>query len=310
MGDNPLVSIIINAFNAEKYLSKTIDSVLSQSYTNWEIIFWDNQSTDDTKAIVDTYTDSRIHYFMAPKFTELGEARNLAIAKSSGQFLAFLDSDDLWMPSKLEKQLPIFNDASIGLVYCDSTVLVDEVDQSNTFQAMRPIRGRCFRELLTHYPISLETVVVRKRAIESLSYMFDRRFTGIEEYDLFCRIAEYWAIDYIDEPLSKWRSHSESWTHRNGSKFMDERLVMYADLFARQDIEQLYPGIIAEISEYDSHMRLMWFWREGRGEEARKNLPKKSKSYLRYLVFYWCTFFPAKFFESIRNGLANIRFLS
>mgnify|MGYP001283365977 CR=1 FL=1 len=307
MDDNPLVSIIINACNAEKYLSETIDSVLSQSYTNWEIIFWDNQSTDNTKGIVGKYTDSRIHYFMAPKFTELGEARNLAIGRSSGNFIAFLDSDDVWMPEKLEKQIPLFVDAGLGLVYSNSNFLIDKIDRGSVFDNISPIRGKCFRELLVHYPISLETVVIRKKALDQLTKMFDERFSGIEEYDLFCRVAECWEIDYIDEPLSKWRVHEDSWTHRNSEKFMEERQLMHDDLFARKDLEALYPGIIQQIKEHEYHSRMMWFWRDGQGAEARLNLSKSGKSIGRYVLFYVITFFSAKFFDRVRTKLRWLR---
>ena len=84
-----LISIIINCFNGEKFLRETIDSVVNQTYTNWEIIFWDNQSTDSTAEIVQSYKDNRIRYFYAPNHTPLGEARNLAMKEARGDYIGF-----------------------------------------------------------------------------------------------------------------------------------------------------------------------------------------------------------------------------
>ena len=85
--NNQKVSIIINCYNGEKYLNLAIESVLNQTYKNWEIIFWDNQSTDDSKFILKSYKDKRIKYFYAKKFTNLHIARNLAISKAKREHL-------------------------------------------------------------------------------------------------------------------------------------------------------------------------------------------------------------------------------
>ena len=103
MTEQPLVSVVINCYNGEEFLRDTIDSVINQTYSNWELIFWDNQSTDSTSEIVKSYRDDRIRYFYAPYHTPLGEARNNAINNVKGGYLTFLDSDDLWHPDFLEK---------------------------------------------------------------------------------------------------------------------------------------------------------------------------------------------------------------
>ena len=105
----PLISVIINCFNGEKYLSETIKSVIGQTYENWELIFWDNQSTDNSREIFEKFDDNRLNYFYADSHTTLGQARNLAIAKSKGEWIGFLDTDDLWHKTKLEKQTSIIN---------------------------------------------------------------------------------------------------------------------------------------------------------------------------------------------------------
>ena len=117
--ETPLVSIIINCYNGEKYLREALDSVLTQTYQNWELIFWDNQSVDKSAEIFKNYSDLRFKYFFAPKHTLLSEARNCAIEYSTGEFLAFLDVDDWWAPEKLEKQIPLFDDQEVGLVYAN-----------------------------------------------------------------------------------------------------------------------------------------------------------------------------------------------
>ena len=106
MTEQPLVSVIMNCFNGEKYLREAIDSVLAQTYQNWELIFWDNQSTDRSAEIVKSYDDPRIYYFYASQHTLLYEARNYAIEDQNGEFLAFLDVDDWWESDKLSIQLP------------------------------------------------------------------------------------------------------------------------------------------------------------------------------------------------------------
>ena len=104
----PLVSIIMNCHNGQEFLEEAIKSVLSQKYQNWELIFWDNFSTDNSKKILQEFSDERIKYFKSNKFTNLYEARNLAIEKSKGEYIGFLDTDDLWATDKLQKQIDFF----------------------------------------------------------------------------------------------------------------------------------------------------------------------------------------------------------
>ena len=115
-----LVSIIVNCYNSELYINDALDSALSQTYENFEIIVWDNLSTDNTKEIVNSFKSDKIKYFLSTEHTSLGMARNNAIRHSSGSYIAFLDSDDIWLPTKLEKQIPEFEDDSIGLVISDT----------------------------------------------------------------------------------------------------------------------------------------------------------------------------------------------
>ena len=118
-----LVSIIVNCYNGDKYLSEALDSILNQTYKNWELIFWDNQSNDKSAEIFKSHKDSRFKYYCANEHTSLYKARNLAIEKSNGDFIAFLDTDDLWNENKLQLQMPYFNDSKVGLVFSNLWVL-------------------------------------------------------------------------------------------------------------------------------------------------------------------------------------------
>ena len=113
----PLISIIINCFNGEKYLQKALKSIQNQTYKNWEVIFWDNLSTDKSKNIFFSYSDKRFKYYLAKKHTNLYSARNLAVKKAKGKYLAFLDVDDWWDKNKLALQMPYFDDKKVALVY-------------------------------------------------------------------------------------------------------------------------------------------------------------------------------------------------
>ena len=94
--NSSIVSIIMNCHNGERYLKESLKSVLNQSYRNWELIFFDNASTDKSKYIFNTFTDSRFKYFFSKKKINLYKARNLAIKETKGNFIAFIDVDDLW----------------------------------------------------------------------------------------------------------------------------------------------------------------------------------------------------------------------
>ena len=131
--NKPLVSVIVNCFNGEKYLKEALTSVLNQSYENWEIIFWDNRSTDNSKNILNYFKDRRIKYFFDEKHTTLYQARNLAIKKSNGELLAFIDADDIWEKNKLELQVPIFQNSKISLVYSNLWIAKQNLEKKKLF---------------------------------------------------------------------------------------------------------------------------------------------------------------------------------
>ena len=119
----PLVSVILNVRNGAAFLHEALDSVMTQTFADWELIVWDDRSTDTSAQIVAGYSDHRIRYHLAPEETPLGKARDLAIRQANGEWLAFIDQDDLWLPDKLEKQITLACDG-VGIIY-GRTVLFD-----------------------------------------------------------------------------------------------------------------------------------------------------------------------------------------
>lgn len=206
----------MNCFNGAKYLNAAIDSVLTQSYTNWEIVFWDNQSTDGSADIVQSYPDRRIRYLYAPKHTLLSEARNCALQEARGELLAFLDVDDIWLPSKLELQTALFSDPDVGFACGNYWIENERKGQRQLAHRSALPGGRVLDELLKFYFVGLVTLVVRRAALETLAYPFDPRYHIIGDLDLVVRLSMTWKIASVQEPIAVYRLHgnNESTKHR------------------------------------------------------------------------------------------------
>lgn len=219
-----LVSILMNCFNGSTYLVEAIDTVIGQTYQNWELIFWDNQSTDESANICNSYQDPRIRYFRSERHTNLGSARALALQHASGELIAVLDTDDLWMPRKLELQVPVFECADVGIVISDTVFFNGKDKEKQLYRKKAPPQGNVFYELITRYFVSLETVVLRKAAIDGLDYSFDSNLSHISDFDLIVRVGQNWKLSFVPEILAKWRVHSNSGSWKEPEKFNLERL--------------------------------------------------------------------------------------
>ena len=201
----------MNCFNGEQFLNESINSVINQEYQNWELIFWDNKSTDKSSDIVSSYSDLRIKYFLSDDFTSLGQARNLAISKASGEYIGFLDTDDLWFEDKLKLQIPKFlYDKDVGIVICN-TIFFNK-HREKVYYKTPPKQGYVFRNLLKSYYISLETVLIRKDSLSNLNYFFSENYNIIEEFDFLVRLSKHVKLSYVNKVLSKWRIHPNSLT--------------------------------------------------------------------------------------------------
>lgn len=206
----PLVSVLMNCYNGEKYVEKSIESVLKQTYDNFEIVFWDNNSTDKTASIVKNINDSRIKYFKGTENVVLGEARNLGISKCVGEFIAFLDSDDLWLPKKLELQIPHFQDLKVGIVICNTIFFTDDYRINRLRYSKPPVCGSIPSILVKNYHISLETVIVRAEVIKQNNISFEKEYEIIEEFDFILKLSCFTEISFVDETLAMWRMHPNS----------------------------------------------------------------------------------------------------
>lgn len=215
------VSILMNCFNGEEYLREAVDSVLSQSYTNWELVFWDNRSTDDSAEIFKSYNDKRLKYYIAPEHTDLGGGRASAWSLLTGDFIAILDVDDVWFPCKLEKQLPLFDDPEVGIVISD-TLFFNETSSRSLYEREYPPTGWVFERLILGYFVSLETLVIRKSAADRLPRAFDSDFSFIADFDLVVRLSRICKLALVPEILAKWRVHCDSDTWKYPLSFIEE----------------------------------------------------------------------------------------
>jgi len=209
--EESLVSVIVNCYNGEIFLREAIDSIINQTYQNWELIFWDNKSSDMSKSIVKSYKDNRIKYFLATKHTKLYQARKAALNKCNGRFISFLDVDDWWAPEKLSQQIKLFNNPKVGLVYSNYW-MVNEINNTKkiAYNSELPT-GKILSNLLNNYNIGMLTIVIRKSAALELDHIFDTNYHIIGDYDLAIRMADKFEFECIQKPLAfcRWHGNNE-----------------------------------------------------------------------------------------------------
>jgi len=242
MKAEPLISIIINCYNGEAFLRTAIDSIYSQTYKNWEIIFWDNASTDQSADIALSY-DNKIQYYKDSSTKPLYEARGLAVAKARGEYLAFLDCDDWWDPRKLERQIIRFEDDEIGFVYGRYWI---ENEKDGTRKISRqPVYSsvNILDDLLKRYTVGMLTLMIRRSAYDQLDCGFDKRFSVIGDFDLVVRLAAKWSSACVNEPVAHYRWHENNYSSTHPQKSCDELEEWYKDIKKHDVIgssEELY----------------------------------------------------------------------
>ena len=211
MKRNGKVSVIMNCFNGEKYLAEAIETVYSQTYKNWEIIFWDNASKDKSAEIAGSY-DEKLKYFRGDKNVKLYHARNFAISKATGEYIAFLDCDDLWLPGKLAKQVGMLKKNRELMLIFSNYFTLNEAKQTKRLGNNYGPGYYSFEDNLYDYKVGILTAIVRKESINNLDHIFDETLSYSGDYDFFMRILIDNLSYYMAEPLAIRRAHDDNYS--------------------------------------------------------------------------------------------------
>jgi glycosyltransferase involved in cell wall biosynthesis len=223
----PFVSVIMNCYNSARYLRAALESVKAQTFGNWEIIFWDNRSTDESATIFKSFDDPRFRYILAPEHTVLGKAKGLAIERARGEWLAFLDCDDLWLPDKLERQVAIIAEegTDLGLVYGHVENLVEEearaTDLGRRLMAFAALNrgyvkslpeGFVFADLLKENFVTQPSVMVRCSAYSSAGGI-NPALRHSWDYDLSLKVSKRFRARALQQVCCYYRVHVNNLSH-------------------------------------------------------------------------------------------------
>lgn len=273
----------MNCYNCEKYLKDAIDSVYAQTYKDWEIIFIDNCSTDSSKNIIDQY-DKKIKYYKTPQNLSLCQARVYAKEFITGEYFCVLDTDDLWMPNKLEKQIDIMNNyRDTGIVYTN-TICFSENYEIPAYKNQMP-SGYIFKDLFENYFFSFETVMVRKELMNKHTIYFDEKYDVSSDAEFFTKLSYFTNVHYINEPLAKWRFGHGSESDKSLCKFPKEADLLLKDLHTMiPDFDSKYGSSITKVSARINNMYGMCHWEKKNIKEAKMYFKKALQVNLKYLV--------------------------
>ncbi|MDB5255057.1 MAG: glycosyl transferase family 2 [Candidatus Nomurabacteria bacterium] len=228
---NNNVDVVIPVYNGAQFIVAALESVVRQTLRPQQIIVIDDGSTDNTNAIVSAYAaQSSIPVRIVTKENAgLSSARNAGIRESTADYIAFLDADDLWTPTKLAQQLQLFEHTSfsrLGLVYCDYDVIntVGNPDmESHKTKLDTSIRGKVFLALLKGNKIlSSGSGVLIKREVFTTIGTFDETLRYAEDWDMWLRIAKEYEVDVVPEVLVHIRRHDDNMTADNKNVFVGE----------------------------------------------------------------------------------------
>jgi len=219
--DEPLVSIVINCFNGEKYLKEALSSIKKQKYQNFEVIFWDNFSNDESKKIFLDFVDNRFKYFYSEKKLKLYDARNHALSKCQGDLITFLDVDDIWLENKLYEQVKEFKKNNSDIIYSNYYLKKDKNNKLKEIKVQN-ISSNFLNHYLKKYDVALLTICLKKSFLNAKSNIFDPNFNVIGDYAFMMKMAPVSKISIIQKPLAIYRLHNQNYTFLNYDELAKE----------------------------------------------------------------------------------------
>jgi teichuronic acid biosynthesis glycosyltransferase TuaG len=272
---SPLVSVLMPAYNAGRYVAESIESVRAQTLQDWELVVVDDGSADDTGEVVRRLAeaDARVRYVRRPNGGQAA-ARNTGLGEARGRLVAFLDADDLWLPEKLEAQIEVLERTGVDLVYTDGYFFSEDGAESveERFHILPgEARGaEMFRTLFNANRIGTLSVLVKREALDAVGlFDEDRAYQNCEDYDLWLRLAKWGASFYgMEEKLMRYRRHAAATTYA-ASKLLAPMLAVILKhapdpaldpAQVKKRVRGLYRDLISALVA------------EGRVEEARRRM--------------------------------------
>jgi glycosyltransferase involved in cell wall biosynthesis len=216
---SPAVSVILPTYSRVEFLGRAIESVLAQTFTDFEIVVVDDGPSDAIAAFVSGHPDARVRLVRHERNQGVAAARNTGIAAARGEYIGFIDDDDLWLPAKLERQVPLLRDEGADVVH--SLVYIADGD-GNVYEAATNRGFGLFRDvaaagypyvlLLRRSSFQISTFLVRKECLEAIGG-FDPTLSAVDDLDLVHRLRRRYEFRLVDEPLTKYCFHETNWSH-------------------------------------------------------------------------------------------------
>lgn len=242
MDETKLVSVVTATYNMGKYLPFAIESALNQTYRNIEVIVIDDGSTDNTREVVESYwKDPRIRYIHQEN-KGVANAKNRGIQESRGEFIAFLDADDVWKPNKLDKQLKLFNKSEkIGVVYSD----VEYIDENGNIIKREPYKkyysGTITKQLFIDNFVNFSSAVVKRKCFV-LCGMFDETLPISVDWDLWLRISTEYEFAFLNERTFYYRIWSGQMSHNYEKRY--KCILRIMEKFSQEYSEYLSKDVV------------------------------------------------------------------
>ncbi len=298
----PLVSIIMNCFNGEEYLRSAIDSIYSQSYQNWEIIFIDNCSMDSSAEITKSY-DERLKYFHTDKKIELGAARNVAFKKVTGKYICFLDTDDSWLTNKLAKQVSLLEGNENCALCYGGVYFIDE--NCNRIAKLKPKQrsGFLVPSLLEKYDINMQTAMLR----------YNKEYCYIDEskefspdFELFMRVACDYAVTAMGDYMVNCRRRIDSLTHKKiGRWWVEHQETIDMVLKKQPNLVSTHPKSVRRGRAKVAYYKARFYYSEGNKKQAKKELRQSKHVGLNYFALYLLSLFPVFFWNKVHSSVCK-----
>jgi len=274
----PEVSVVIPTYNRAGLLPQAINSVLSQDYGDFEIIVVDDGSTDDTQDMVNGLHNNRIRYIRLPENSGgSSKPRNVGLKATRGKYIAFLDSDDEWLPSFLSTLVRKLKDthSAIGLVYCG---VVAGSPNGRKFVMHRKKRGTVWPQSLGRIITPMGAMLIKRKCFDRVG-LFDETSLYHDHWDMIIRLTRAYDVDYVPDVLAKYNYHANQRSREGQSQRLEAMRRKYAQELARYPAQAGVVGLTLGLL----------YAREGNQHEAAKNILANLKYACPVFIDYWCT---------------------